>query len=219
MASIEKHVTGQGRTRWVVLYRTPAGAQRSKTFARKVDAERYVSQTEASKLSGEFIDPHRGRVTVGEVSASWLAGKANLAASSRERAEGIVNTWVTPTWGTVPVAAVTHGDVQAWLSGIDRAPGTVVKIHRVFSQIMKFAVRDGRIGTNPAADVALPRVRPRPMRFLTHQQVEEMAERCGPEWSLIVRFSPTPGCGGVSWPLCGLGRWTSCVDGSAYASR
>ena len=45
MASIEKR-TRTGRTRWYVRYRDPGGEQRTKTFDRRVDAERYLTTIE-----------------------------------------------------------------------------------------------------------------------------------------------------------------------------
>ena len=40
-------------------YRTPDGRQRNKTFARKLDAERFLRTIESSKITGTFIDPSR----------------------------------------------------------------------------------------------------------------------------------------------------------------
>ena len=42
MASIEKR-NRNGRSRWYVRYRDPAGRQRTKVFDRKIDAERYLT--------------------------------------------------------------------------------------------------------------------------------------------------------------------------------
>jgi hypothetical protein len=43
MASVERRVRSDGHTAWRAHYRTPAGAQRNKTFDRKVDAERFLA--------------------------------------------------------------------------------------------------------------------------------------------------------------------------------
>jgi hypothetical protein len=63
MASIEKRVRN-GRKTWRAHYRTSAGDQRSKSFARKVDAERYLAGVENSKVVGSYVDPLLARVTV-----------------------------------------------------------------------------------------------------------------------------------------------------------
>ena len=92
------------------------------------------------------------------------------------------------SWAQVQLSQVTHADVQKWIASIERAPATVRKIHRVFSQILATAVRDGRIGRNVAEDISLPRVHATEKRFLSHAQVEDMAEIVGPDWQLLVRF-------------------------------
>jgi hypothetical protein len=43
---------GRGRLRWRVRYRDPSGHERAKSFARKVEAERFLRHVEADKLKG-----------------------------------------------------------------------------------------------------------------------------------------------------------------------
>jgi len=57
-----------------------------------------------------------------------------------------------------------------------RSPATVRKVHRVFSLIVKTAVRDGRLARNPAAEINLPRVVATERRYLTHEQVHALAQ-------------------------------------------
>ena len=64
----------------------------------------------------------------------------------------------------------------------------MVKVHRVFSMAMAYAVKDGRLAVNPAAGVSLPRVRQAEHRYLTHAQVAELATACGEEYELVVTF-------------------------------
>jgi integrase len=176
MASVEKR-TRNGRSRWYVRYRDPAGEQRTKTFDRRVDAERYLTGVESAKLAGSYIDPARSRVTMGEWADRWLAGQAHLKPTTRERYAGIVRKHIRPRWGTTRLADVTHADVQSWVTKLSRAaePATVRKIHRVLSLILTLAVRDGRLLRNPAADIKLPRPQSTEQRYLTHEQVHDLA--------------------------------------------
>jgi integrase len=176
MASVEKR-TRNGRPRWYVRYRDPAGEQRTKTFDRRVDAERYLTGVESSKLSGSYIDPARSRVTVGEWADRWLAGQAHLKPTTRERYAGIVRKHIRPRWGTTRLADVTHAEVQSWVTKLSHAsePATVRKIHRVLSLILTLAVRDSRLLRNPAADIKLPRPQSTEQRYLTHEQVHDLA--------------------------------------------
>lgn len=51
MANIQKRVL-KGKISWRARYRTPSGAERSKSFDRKVDAERFLTTIESSKIMG-----------------------------------------------------------------------------------------------------------------------------------------------------------------------
>lgn len=87
MASIEKRAR-DGQTAWRAHYRTPAGVQRNKTFARKVDAERFLASVESAKVTGTYVDPALSKVTVGDWAQRWLDGQAHLKPSTRSRYEG-----------------------------------------------------------------------------------------------------------------------------------
>ena len=50
--------------RYRVRYRTPHGQSRTKTFDRRVDAERFMRTVDHPKDTGEFVDPMAGRVTL-----------------------------------------------------------------------------------------------------------------------------------------------------------
>jgi hypothetical protein len=49
--------------RWRVRYRGPDGRERSRSFRRKVDAERFAATVEADKARGSWVDPARGAIT------------------------------------------------------------------------------------------------------------------------------------------------------------
>lgn len=180
MASIEKRVR-EGRTSWRAHYRTPAGEQRNKTFARKIDAERFLTGIENAKLVGTYVDPALARVTVGAWAQRWLDAQTHLKPTTRSRYEGVLRKHVQPKWERVRLADVSHSDVQAWVSELARshAPATVRKIHRVLSLILDMALKDGRLTRNVASGVNLPRASKHEHRYLTHEQVEDLAHAAG----------------------------------------
>lgn len=51
---------GKGK-RWQARYRDPDGHERTKDFARKADAERFLATITADVLRGAFVDPHAGK--------------------------------------------------------------------------------------------------------------------------------------------------------------
>lgn len=180
MAHIEKRHRNGGHV-WRARYRTPTGAERSRTFSRKVDAERFLASVENAKAAGSYVDPTLAQLTVGEWADQWLAGQAHLKPTTLERYEGIVRTHIKPTWGRVRLANVTHAEVQTWVTHLtqDSSAASVQKIHRVLSLILDMAVKDGRLARNVAAGVNLPRLVKPEHHYLTHEQVEDLARECG----------------------------------------
>lgn len=176
MASIEKR-TRDGKTSWRAHYRTPDGKQRNRSFTRKTDAERFLVGVENSKLIGSYIDPRMARLNVADLAPLWVAGQTHLKPSTLHRYEGLLRRHVVPKWGTTRLSDVSHGDVQTWVSELtrSRSPATVRKIHNVLSLVMALAVKDGRLARNPASDINLPRVVTGERRYLTHDEVEQVA--------------------------------------------
>ena len=74
---------GQGRPRWRARYRDPSGRERSKSFARKVDAERFLVSIEDAKLRGAYVDPAAGRVPFAEWAERWYNTTAALRHTTR----------------------------------------------------------------------------------------------------------------------------------------
>jgi integrase len=198
MASIEKRIR-DGRVRWYARYRDPAGKQRVKVFDRSRAAERFLTTTEAAKLASAYVDPARAKITVGEVARTWLSGKVNLKTTTRVRYESALAVHVLPRWGSVQLDRVDHADVQAWVADLaasGRSGASVQKAYGVLSAILARAVRDRRLPSNPAVDVDLPRARERAKRYLTAEQVEQLASEAGRGRTIVLVLA-----------YCGL-RWS-----------
>jgi integrase len=71
----------------------------------------------------------------------------------------------------------------------------VRQAHRVLSLALDLAVRDGRLPRNAAAGVRLPRGAKRTKRFLSHVEVAQLAEACGPYGLLVQVLAYT----GLRW--------------------
>lgn len=188
MASTERRIRN-GTLRWVARYRDPSGIQRSRTFDRKIDAERFLTSVESAKMAGSYIDPALAKLVVGQWSKQWLAGQVHLKPKTRAGYADIVRVHIEPRWANVRLGDVTHSAVQTWVSGLatERSPATVRKIHRVLSLILDAAAQDGRLARNPAAKIKLPRVASAERRYLSHGQVAALADACG-VYRLVVLF-------------------------------
>ena len=185
MGNVQKRDNGKWRAR----YRDPSGREHARHFDRKVDAERWLVSMESTKHRGEWVDPAMSRITVGDWSTRWLEGQSQLKPQTRERYRNIVRVQVLPEWGQVRLSAISHADVVAWVAKLvadGYAASTVRQIHRVLSLMLDLAVRDGRLPRNPATGVRLPRAAKGEPVFLTHTQVEQLAEACI-DYELFVR--------------------------------
>jgi integrase len=177
-----------GRVSYLARHYGPEGRKVSKSFDRQKDAKDWLTTVEGSKLTGSYVDPNRSRVTVGSWADEWLESKLDIAPKTRDRYEGILRAHIRPRWGRVQLCNVTHAELQRWLSRLDLAPASVRKVHRVMSQILAYAVKDGRLAVNPATGVSLPRAQQPEKRFLTHEQVHDLADACGEHYRLMVLF-------------------------------
>jgi integrase len=181
-----------------VRYRKPDRAQTDKRgFKTKKEAELFLATVEVNKARGEWLDPTLSRVTVGAWAPTWLAAHANLKPTTLRDYEWILESHILPRWGATPLASVSHADVQSWVTGLSksRAASTVRKIHVVFYGLMKYAVRDRRISRNPCDDVRLPRIVSEERGYLTHEQVDELAQLCGENGDIVYFLAYT----GLRW--------------------
>lgn len=136
-----------------VRYRTPAGQSRSRTFDRKLDAERFVTSTEHSKQIGGYIDRSSGAVTVAEYAKTWIAGRLTksgepLRPRTSELYRQLNDKHITPTLGAIKLRDLTPERVRVWRT---KLPGAVVpaKAYRLLRAMMATAVDDELIGRNP----------------------------------------------------------------------
>src|SRR4051794_40827601 len=66
--------------RWQARYPGPDGVLRSapETFARKGDAERYLTMVEAQMARQEWIDPEGAKIRLSDYAERWIAQRPGL---------------------------------------------------------------------------------------------------------------------------------------------
>jgi integrase len=192
MAFVEK----RGPNRWRARYRGLDGRERSKTFPRRVDAERWASTQEADKVRGAWVDPTLGRLTFADWSERWLSLHVDLKPKTTAGYEAILRTHLLPAFGRRSIAQIHREDVQAFVAGLvtsGAAPRTVRNVYRVLSGIMRSAVANRRIAQSPCTDAALPRPRQREMLPLSAEQVVSLAGAIDSEYAPLVYLAAYTG--------------------------
>lgn len=183
MASIQKRPNGKWRAR----YRDEAGKEHARHFPRKVDAQNWLDEVTASIRTGQYVDPAAGRVTFAEYFADWAARQ--IWVPGTERAMRLAAGSVT--FADVPLSALRRSHVEAWVKAMqtkDRgegrprglAPGTVrTRVNNVRA-VLRAAVRDRVIASDPSEGVALPRGRraAAAMRLPTVEEVAALLRAC-----------------------------------------
>jgi len=171
------------------VYRDPAGEKRSRSFARKTDAERFRSTVEADLIRGDWRDPRLGATTVASWAEQWYATSADKRGSTRARLRGILDRHVLPKWGPRRLSTVQHVEVRAWvaeLSSTGLAPRTVRKVAQVLGALMGAAVDARLLAASPCERIPLPRADDQEMRFLTPTEVARLADAMDPRYRAFV---------------------------------
>jgi len=165
------------RAPWRARYRGSDGREHSRSFDRKIDAERWL-RTELAKLDrGQWVDPDRGTITWAEYSIQVIADRPHLSPRTIETdrlCHDRVKAWI----GDVPLTRLTHEQLRrlmAELTTTGYAPETVARTMRWVRLTLNQAIRDRRILASPADGLLLPRTRRTDMRFLNATQVNELA--------------------------------------------
>jgi integrase len=149
---------GTGK-RWRVRYVDPAGHERSRSFDRKTDADKFEKTTAADLLRGQYADPKSAKITLREYAAGWLANQT-WGESTRETNERRLQLHILPVLGPRLLAQMTPSVLQSWLKGLDLAPTYVCTTLTLLSSVLNAAVDDGLIAKNPvqARSVRAPKV-------------------------------------------------------------
>jgi integrase len=183
--SIDRRGNGRYRAR----YWGPDRRWHSRTFARKVDAQRWLN-TELTKVERyEWLDPGAGRVSFGEVAERWMAGRASLRPSTQVRDRSFLNAMILPRLADKPVAAIVPSNLDGLVSELiaeGKAPATVRKAWQITSGVLRLAVRDRLIAASPAHDVRLPRLDREEPTALTFDELLALADSIDTRYRSVV---------------------------------
>jgi integrase len=155
MASIERRPNGKWRTRW---REHPGAPQRTRQFARRIDAERFLDGLRGDLVRGSYVDPALGMTRFGPYARAWQAAQVHRPTTVAQ-VESHLRRHVLPFFEDRPSASVRHSEVQAWVR--DRstvlAPATVEVVFRYVAAIFRMAVEDRLIAASPCGGVKLPK--------------------------------------------------------------
>jgi len=160
------------------------------TFATKSDGRRWLVSVETELDRGDWIDPLSARVLFAEWAESWKTTVVDLRPSTIARDFGYVDRYLVPAFGPSELGHITVTDVRKWVAELGDsaglAPATVVKAGQILNKIMRSAVEAGMLRNNPCADVRLPRIEHRTMRFLSPVEVNVLAATIDKRYRAVI---------------------------------
>lgn len=200
MATIEKYLKS-GKTAYRVRYRTPENRQTDKRgFKTKREAEQFANTVEVKKMTGEYVSPSLGKVTIGELGPAWLERQqGHMKPSSFRSYESAWRNHVEPRWADTKIGNVKYSDVQAWVTTLagSLSASMVANTYSVLKRILDDAVRDRLIPASPipAKTIKMPKRSKGKNIYLTAEQLDQLATESGRYRSLVLLL----GTVGLRW--------------------
>jgi len=191
------HIRKKGVGRWQVRYRDPSGEERARTFRRRVDAERYLVTIEADKLRGTWTDPRLEKTTVNEWVPQWQASRVHLRPSTRISAESLLRNHVLPYFGSRRLGSVTQVEVQAFVVHLEEkglSASTIRQAYLLIAGVFSSALDSGLIPRTPCRGIKLPQKSQTEMRFLSTDEVAEVADAIDSPYRALVLTAAYTGC-------------------------
>ncbi|WP_082931104.1 tyrosine-type recombinase/integrase [Micromonospora sp. NBRC 110037] len=185
--------------RYQARYPGPDGRMRNapETFARKSDADRYLTLVEAQIARREWIDPERAKVQLGDYARRWIDQRPNLRPRTIHLYGWLLDKHVVPYLGGVELGRLDTPMVRDWrakLLGNGVSESMAAKAYRLLRAVLMTAVKEDEILSRnpcriPGADQEKPAERP----VLTLAQVFRLSEIVPPRYRALVLVT-TFGC-------------------------
>jgi len=176
------HIRPKGNHSWQIQVYTGEGpdGERHRHFetvhGRKGDAQRRLTELLSSLDKGVYTPP--GRLTVAEHLKNWLEGyvKTNCQLCTQDGYQNIIDRHLIPALGNIQLKQLHPQAIQSYYGkAVEKLSArTVHKHHRLLSQALKYAVRQGYLGRNPCELVDPPSWKGKVMRTLTPAEVEAL---------------------------------------------
>jgi integrase len=186
--SIRKRESGRYQAR----YPGPDGVLRSapQTFARKSEAERYLTLVEAQMAQGLWIDPDRGKIRLQDYAERWIAQRPGLRPRTVHLYTWTLGKHVTPHLGAMPVNRIDTPMIREWRAGLldsGVSETMAAKAYRLLRAVLMTATKeDELIRVNPCRIKGADQENAAERPVLSVPQVFALAEQMPPRFRALV---------------------------------
>jgi hypothetical protein len=153
-------------------------------FKRSRDADRWLNEIENRITVGDWTDPERARLTLGEYARSWIDQRPGLRPRTVALYSWLNTKHIEPYLGDVELGKLSTASIREWRSGrlvAGVSNSVTAKAYRLLRSILNTAVEEDKIlNQNPCRVRGADRENPAERPVLTVAQVFELAERIEP---------------------------------------
>jgi integrase len=157
MQTVPSKRAGRG-LRWRARFVDDTGHEATRAFGRKVDAQAWLDEQTAARITGTYVDPRSGKVTFASYYETWSDDQIWVQ-NTRLAMDLAANS---VTFGDVAFADLKPSHIQAWVKTMQDKPLEPTTIRTRFANVhsvLRAAVRDKMLAHDPAEAVKLPRQR------------------------------------------------------------
>ena len=168
--------------RYQASYLGPDGRRRTapETFDRKKDADLYLSHVESLITRGEWTDPARAKIRLGDYADRWITERAGLRPRTVELYRWLLGKHIRPQLGAVALGDLSTPMIRNWRAELLAAGVSetmAAKAYRLLRAVLNTAVDEDRIiPRNPCRVRGADRENPAERPVLTVAQVFELAD-------------------------------------------
>lgn len=174
----EGSITRRKDGRWQGAYTVEIDGFPKRMFFYGLDEQEVVDKLaliHAEKIKGTFIKPQDR--TVGYYIDEWLNAKKKSVVN---------NTWVKydnfsqrfEPIREIKIQELTRKDVQDFINNQDLKPASVAHLKMILSAAVNLAIDDKVIINNVCRSVQLPRIKEKPIRILTMDEMKKILMAC-----------------------------------------
>lgn len=169
-------------------------------YPTKTAAKKVMTVLEGQKLTGEYIDPRAGQITVEDFAAIWWPTKeVSLEPGSRKSEGARLRNHIVALLGDLQLGEIDRLTVAGWvaqlLAGdpededfnrVPLAPKTIHNAHGLFYSLMQAAVDQRLIRANPCYRTGLPKVEFKERRYLDDAEIGRLVAAVPVHWRPMV---------------------------------
>ncbi len=166
----------------LVRHKAPA------TFDAKVDAEGWLYKQRTDLTGDDWTPPTPKKqvVTFADYATTWMELR-DLKPTTRALYNSLLSTHIMPTFGAMPVTAITVTDVKKWYAGLNTGPTAKANGYGLLRTILGDAVDEDAIAKNPVRiKGAGSKKRARELRVLTVAELDKLVEAIPERYEALV---------------------------------